>query len=114
MRKPNADAIADMAVENFVEMRDSVADARFLLEKSIERRLLNAFPGEFLSRYALVSFSRAPYRLAYDIGRVAAGLVSELAAGVTSAEAVDLMAAKALVRVRLAPLVGQLPKDVLG
>ena len=45
LRKPNADAIADMAVENFVEMRDSVADARFLLEKAIERRLLNALPG---------------------------------------------------------------------
>ncbi len=114
LRKPNADAIADMAVENFVEMRDSVADARFLLEKSIERRLLNAFPGEFLSRYALVTFSRAPYRLAYDIGRVAAGLVSELAAGVTTAESVDLAAAKQLVHARLQPLVRQLPQGALG
>jgi len=101
-------------VENFVEMRDSVADARFLLEKSIERRLLNAFPGEFLSRYALVSFSRAPYRLAYDIGRVAQALVSELADGVTSAEEVDLAAARAAVHARLAALVGRLPEGVLG
>ena len=95
-------------------MRDSVADARFLLEKAIERRLLNAFPGEFLSRYALVSFSRAPYRLAYDVGRVAAALVSELAASVTSAEDVDLEAARGLVQARLAPLVRQLPKDAMG
>jgi len=114
LRKPNADAIADMAVENFVEMRDSVADARFLLEKAIERRLLNAFPGEFLSRYALVSFSRAPYRLAYDIGRVAAALVLELASGVTSAEAVDLAAARQLVKARLQPLVQTLPPGALG
>jgi kynurenine 3-monooxygenase len=109
LRKPNADAIADMAVENFVEMRDSVADARFLLEKSIERRLLNAFPGEFLSRYALVTFSRVPYRLAYDVGRVASTLVQELANDVTSAEEVDLAAARKLVHARLAPLLGTLP-----
>ena len=109
LRKPNADAIADMAVENFVEMRDSVADARFLLEKSIERRLLNAFPGEFLSRYALVTFSRVPYRVAYEVGRVAGALVSELASGVTSAEQVDLAKARRLVHERLAPLTSTLP-----
>ena len=108
-RKPNTDAIADMAVENFVEMRDSVADARFLLEKSIERRLLNALPGEFLSRYALVTFSLVPYRLAYDVGREASAVVRELANHVTSAEAVDLGEARKLVQARLAPLVRQLP-----
>ena len=64
LRKPNADAIADMAVENFVEMRDKTADPRFLLEKAVEKELLKAFPGEFLSRYTLVSFSLVPYRLA--------------------------------------------------
>jgi kynurenine 3-monooxygenase len=105
LRKPNTDAIADMAVENFVEMRDSVADARFLLEKSIERRLLNAFPGAFYSRYALVTFSRAPYRLAYDVGREATAIVSQLAEGVTSAETVDLVLAKKLIEARLTPLV---------
>jgi kynurenine 3-monooxygenase len=108
LRKPNTDAIADMAVENFVEMRDSVADARFLLEKSIERRLLNAFPGEFFSRYALVTFSRAPYRLAYDVGREATAIVSQLAEGVTSAEAVDLARARTLIEARLLPLVQSL------
>jgi kynurenine 3-monooxygenase len=108
VRKPNADAIADMAVENFVEMRDSVADARFLLEKAIERRLLNALPGEFLSRYALVTFSNAPYRLAYEVGQVASAIVAQLANGVTSAEGVDVAAARELVRARLSPLVGQL------
>jgi len=111
LRKPNADAIADMAVENFVEMRDSVADARFLLEKSIERRLLNALPGEFLSRYALVTFSRVPYRLAYEVGREASAVVRELANHVTSAEAVDLAAARKLVQTRLAALVRQLPQS---
>jgi len=114
LRKPNADAIADMAVENFVEMRASVADARFLLEKAIERRLLNAFPGEFLSRYALVTFSRVPYRLAYDVGRVASAIVSELARGVTAAEELDLAEAQKLVHARLAPLTSGLVQRSTG
>ena len=103
LRKPNADAIADMAVENFLEMRASTADPRFLLEKAIEKRLLAELPGEFVSRYALVTFSRAPYRVAYDAGRIASGIVSELAEGVRSAAEVDLGRARALVTERLTP-----------
>jgi len=103
LRKPNADAIADMAVENFVEMRASTADPRFLLEKAIEKRLLAELPGEFVSRYALVTFSRAPYRVAYDAGRIASGIVSELAEGARSASDVDVARARALVAERLTP-----------
>jgi kynurenine 3-monooxygenase len=103
LRKPNADAIADMAVENFIEMRDSTASPRFLLEKQVEKVLLNAFPGQFLSRYTLVSFSRVPYRLAYEVGSIAAGIVSELAEGLARAEDVNLDHAARLVRERLVP-----------
>jgi kynurenine 3-monooxygenase len=103
LRRPNADAIADMAVENFVEMRASTADPRFLLEKAIEKRLLAELPGQFVSRYALVTFSRAPYRVAYDAGRIASGIVSELAEGLRSASEVDLGHARALVAQRLTP-----------
>jgi kynurenine 3-monooxygenase len=103
LRKPNADAIADMAVENFIEMRDSTASPRFLLEKQVEKVLLNAFPGQFLSRYTLVSFSRVPYRLAYEVGAIAGRIVSELSEGLTRAEEVDLERAARLVRERLVP-----------
>jgi kynurenine 3-monooxygenase len=103
VRKPHADAIADMAVENFIEMRDRTASPRFLLEKQVEKVLLNAFPGQFLSRYTLVSFSRVPYRLAYEVGTIASGIVSELAEGLTRAEDVDLDRAARLVRERLVP-----------
>jgi len=103
LRKPNADAIADMAVENFIEMRDSTASPRFLLEKQVEKVLLNAFPGQFLSRYTLVSFSRVPYRLAYEVGAIAGRIVSELSEGLTRAEDVDLERAGRLVRERLVP-----------
>jgi kynurenine 3-monooxygenase len=102
-RKTNADAIADMAVENFVEMRDKVADPHFLVEKQVEKMLLNTFPGEFLSRYTLVSFSLAPYRFAHRVGEIASGIVSELCQGLTRAEAVDLVRAGKLIRQRLVP-----------
>jgi kynurenine 3-monooxygenase len=105
LRKPNADAIADMAVENFIEMRDSTASPRFLLEKQVEKVLLNAFPGQFLSRYTLVSFSRVPYRLAYEVGTLAGGIVSELTDGLSRPEEVDLERAARLIRERLVPFV---------
>ncbi len=103
LRKTNADAIADMAVENFIEMRDSPGNPRFLLEKAVEKTLLNAFPGEFVSRYTLVSFSRVPYRLAYEVGAIAGGIVTELSEGLTRAEDVDLKRAGELIRGRLVP-----------
>jgi kynurenine 3-monooxygenase len=102
-RKTNCDAIADMAVENFVEMRDKVADPHFLLEKQVEKILLNTFPGEFLSRYTLVSFGLAPYRFAHRVGEIASGIVSELCQGLPRAEAVDLVRAGKLIRQRLVP-----------
>ncbi|PTL84444.1 NAD(P)/FAD-dependent oxidoreductase [Vitiosangium sp. GDMCC 1.1324] len=105
LRKTNADAIADMAVENFVEMRDKTADPRFLLEKAVEKTLLNAFPGEFLSRYTLVSFSRVPYRLAYEVGAIAGGIVAELSEGLTRVEDVDMDRARTLIQERLVPFV---------
>jgi kynurenine 3-monooxygenase len=92
-----------MAVENFIEMRDSTASPRFLLEKQVEKLLLNAFPGQFLSRYTLVSFSRVPYRLAYEVGAIAGRIVSELSEGLSRAEDVDLGRAARLVRERLVP-----------
>jgi len=67
MRKPNADAIADLAMRNFLEMRDHVADPRFLLRKAIERRLTQEFPDRFLPVYSMVTFSPdVPYRLALE------------------------------------------------
>ncbi|MFD9127295.1 FAD-dependent oxidoreductase [Kitasatospora sp. NPDC059571] len=60
-RKANADAIAEMALENFVEMRDKVASPLFRTVKSVEHALERALPGRYVSRYELVSFSTVPY-----------------------------------------------------
>lgn len=63
-RKPNGDAVASLALMNFIEMRDKVADPKFLERKKIEKELGKRFPGEFTSVYEMVSFSHIPYNTA--------------------------------------------------
>jgi len=55
-RKPNTDAIAQLALDNFIEMRDLVADAKFLLRKKIEARLNQLFPDKWIPLYTMVTF----------------------------------------------------------
>ncbi len=69
IRKPNSDAIADMALENFVEMRDKVGRPEFLYKKKVEQTLHKLFPKECLPQYNLVSFSTVPYVDAQQRGR---------------------------------------------
>lgn len=57
LRKPDADAIADLAIENFTEMRDKVANPKFLLQKKIEAKLHEKFPGKWIPAYSQVTFS---------------------------------------------------------
>ncbi len=78
LRKTNADAIADMAVENLTEMSTKTADPHFLYQKKIEKRLQDEFPADYQSRYTLVSFSLAPYRMAYEAGAVQAKILDEI------------------------------------
>jgi kynurenine 3-monooxygenase len=60
-RKPNVDALADLALENFVEMRDHVASRSFLLKKRLEKWLHKLFPTWYIPLYTLVTFTRTPY-----------------------------------------------------
>ena len=60
VRKPNGDAIADLAVKNFIEMRDKVADPLFRQRKKLELKLQQEHP-EFIPQYSLVSFTHTPY-----------------------------------------------------
>lgn len=103
-RKANSDAIADLACENFVEMRDRVADPRFQLERKVEKLIENEIPTEYVSRYRLVSFTRVPYVVARQAGEIQAQILSELTQGVTEAGQVDLARAVTEVRARLVPV----------
>lgn len=60
-RKPNGDAIADLSMRNFVEMRDLVADPLFILRKKIEGRLQAKHPDQWLPLYSQVKFTNTSY-----------------------------------------------------
>ena len=60
-RKVNADALADLAVENFVEMRDKTASKRFRAKKKLDHALEGILSGIYLPLYTMVSFTRIPY-----------------------------------------------------
>ena len=68
-RKPNADAIADLALYNFIEMRDKTADPRFILQKKMEGEIQKRHPEKWIPLYSMVSFSHIPYAEAWRIGQ---------------------------------------------
>ncbi len=57
LRKPDGDAICDLALNNFAEMRDKVADPKFLLQKKIEAAFSKQYPGKWTPLYSQVTFS---------------------------------------------------------
>lgn len=70
VRKPDADAIAQLALDNFIEMRDLVADADFILRKKIEARLHELYPDKWIPLYSMVTFhDDMRYSDAYTIGK---------------------------------------------
>jgi kynurenine 3-monooxygenase len=60
-RKENADALADLAVENFIEMRDKTASKIFRAKKKLDHLLEGLLPGIYLPLYTMVTFTRIPY-----------------------------------------------------
>jgi kynurenine 3-monooxygenase len=103
MRKPNTDAIADMAIENFAEMRDRVADPAFLLRKKVELALESRFSGIFVPKYAMVTFHRVPYSVALDRGAVQDKILSRLCDPIQRIEDLNWALADQLVQ-ELTPL----------
>lgn len=88
-RKPNADAIADLALDNYIEMRDSVRDPGYLLRKQIAFQLEQWFPDKFSPRYSMVMFHRIPYAQAKHLGEIHKQLLAELSAGITTIDQLD-------------------------
>ena len=68
-RKPNSDAIAQLALDNFIEMRDLVGHPDFLLRKKIEARFSDRHPEKWIPLYTMVTFSEIPYSVAYSEGK---------------------------------------------
>jgi len=106
-RKPNADAIARMALENYVEMRDKVADPRFLRMRELGTLLAQRSPTHYMPRYRMVTFTHLPYAYALERGMAQDVLVEQLLKGHESVSSVDLDAAIRALEATLPPLPGQ-------
>lgn len=104
LRKVNTDAIADLAQENFVEMRDLVADTRFQLKKKIESVLYKIYPEVFIPKYTMVTFLRVPYSVALERGKIQESILHELSEGISTLEEADMKKAEELVYSGLAKL----------
>ncbi len=74
-RKQNADALADLAVENFIEMRDKTASPLFRAKKKLDHALEGWLPGRYLPLYTMVSFTRIPYAAAARRARLQDGIL---------------------------------------
>ena len=103
-RKPDAEAIQQMALENYIEMRDKVDDSGFLLQRQLELALQERHPGRFVPHYAMVSFMRIPYSVALQRSEVQREILVEATHGRASLEDVDLAAVDAAVTSQLTPL----------
>ena len=104
-RKRNADAIADMALENYVEMRDSVRDPNYLLRQEVAFELERRHPRRFVPRYGLVMFrDDIGYAEARERGRIQAEILGEITAGKRALGECDLDVAAPMIRERLQPL----------
>lgn len=101
----NANAIADMALENYIEMRDTVRDPKFALRKALAFELERRAPERFIPRYSMVMFhADIPYAVAQARGEIQRQLLEEFTADAATLGDVDLAAAEASVCERLAPI----------
>ena len=103
-RMADARAIQQMALENYIEMRDLVDDPDFLLQRELEQALQERHPGRFVPHYAMVTFMRMPYSLALERSEIQRGILVEATRGLDSLDGVDWNAVDAEVVRLLAPL----------
>jgi kynurenine 3-monooxygenase len=77
-RKPDGDAIADLALQNYIEMRDLVGDEMFLLRKKIEKKIFDKYPDKWMPLYSQVTFSHIRYSEALAAGKRQEKIMDEI------------------------------------
>jgi kynurenine 3-monooxygenase len=104
-RLENTEAIAQMALENYTEMRDTVLEARFVRQKQLALELELRFPRRFIPRYSMVMFHpEIPYAEALRRGKVQAEILDVLDESLQLTGQLDLAAAQRRIEERLTPL----------
>jgi len=106
-QRPNANAIADMAIENWREMSEKVGDAKFLLRKKVEATLEKKFPQLFKSRYGMVTYTLIPYHLVQQAGLLQDQILSELLKGLESVEDLSFEKSETLLKEIYLPFLKQ-------
>lgn len=108
-RRENANAIADMALENYVEMRDSVRDPKYQLKKAIAFKLEQQYPQQFIPRYSMVMFHHIGYADAQKRGLIQNDILNRLTENTQAIDSVDFKLAESLIESQLS----ELPKELL-
>ena len=96
-RKPSADAIADMALDNYIEMRAGVVDPDYVIKRALALELERRHPERLSPRYNMVMFSTMPYAEAQRRAMRQADILAELTAGCGNVSDVDFERAASLV-----------------
>lgn len=101
LRRPDAEAIAAMALENYLEMRDAVRDPKFHLQKQLGFLLEERHPGVFVPRYSMVMFHHLPYSEAQRRGALQQDILDELTRDAHKLEQISLERADTLIAQKL-------------
>jgi kynurenine 3-monooxygenase len=105
LRRDDTAAIARMAIENYTEMRDTVRDPSFALQKELSLALERRHPERFIPRYSMVMFhAEIPYAEAERRGAIQARMLDEATRGCARLADVDLARVEAAILERLAPI----------
>jgi len=109
-RKPNTDAIAAMALENYLEMRERVVDPRFRLQQTLALELERRHPQRFIPRYSMVMFHHEiSYRTAQLRGDIQTRLLAELTAHAATLQDIDYERASREINRELSPIGADVP-----
>lgn len=100
-RMPNGNAIADLALDNYIEMRASVREPNFLLKKALAFELEKRHPKQFIPRYSMVMFHLLPYAEAKRRGEIQNEILNQLTQDVATIDDVDMALADRLIGERL-------------
>ena len=98
VQRPNANAIADMAIENWYEMSEKVADPRFQLRKKVEATLEKSFPQLYKSRYGMVTYTLIPYSVVQQAGVLQNQILEDLMGEMKVVDELSLEKAESLLK----------------
>jgi kynurenine 3-monooxygenase len=89
LRKQNADAIAQMAIDNFLEMSSDTGRKEFLLHKEVEKEIMSRYGDKYVSRYVMISFTREPYKFAQTCGRLQKDFLEKICKSIANVKDLD-------------------------